>query len=75
VTVTNAVHNGHLISMITIDVEKEHIGKRLTELSTFLEPNEIIIAIEHKDGTSQMASFSNPELKKGDKLILAKIAT
>ncbi|MDR0975157.1 MAG: TrkA family potassium uptake protein [Ruminococcus sp.] len=74
VTVTNAVHNGRLISVITMDIEKEHIGRRLTEISELLETNETIIAIEHKDGTTQMAAFSNPELKKGDKLILVKIS-
>jgi trk system potassium uptake protein TrkA len=74
VTITNSVHNGHLVSIITIDVEKEHIGKRLTEISELLEPNETIVAIEHKDGSIQMSMFFNPEIKSGDKLIIVKIA-
>jgi trk system potassium uptake protein TrkA len=74
VTLTNSIHNGHIISIITIEVEKEYIGKRLTEISGLLENNESITAIEHKDGSVQMVSFSNPEIKKGDKLIMVKIA-
>jgi trk system potassium uptake protein TrkA len=74
ITVTNSVHDGHLVSIITIETEKEHIGKRLTEISDLLERNETIVAIEHKDGTYQMSMYSNPEIKKGDKLILVKIA-
>jgi trk system potassium uptake protein TrkA len=73
VIVTNTVHDGHLMSIVTLDIEKEHIGLRLTEMSELLETNEAVIAVERKDGTIVMNAFSNPELQKGDKLILAKI--
>jgi trk system potassium uptake protein TrkA len=75
VVVSNTVHDGRLLTVMTIDIEKEHIGMRLTEMSELLEQNEAIIAVEHKDGTVSMNAFSNPELMKGDKLILTKIAT
>jgi trk system potassium uptake protein TrkA len=75
VVVSNTVHDGRLLTLMTIDIEKEHIGLRLTEMSGLLEQNEAIIAVEHADGGVSMNAFSNPELKKGDKLILTKIAT
>jgi trk system potassium uptake protein TrkA len=74
VIVTNSVHDGHLISTITVEIQKDHIGKRLTEISDLLEKNETIIAVEHSDGNIQMAMYFNPEIKKGDKLIIVKIA-
>jgi trk system potassium uptake protein TrkA len=74
ISITNSVHDGHMVSIITIETEKEHIGMRLTEISGLLEKNETIVAVEHSDGSIQMAMYSNPEIKKGDKLILVKIA-
>jgi trk system potassium uptake protein TrkA len=71
--VTTVNHNGKLIVIMTTVIEKEHIGLRVSEISDLLEEGESIAAIEHQDKTVTKVAFNNPELKKGDKLILVKI--
>jgi trk system potassium uptake protein TrkA len=71
--VTTVNHNGRLFVIMTSAIEKEHIGLRVSEINDLLETNEVIAAIEHADKTVTKVAFSNPELKKGDKLILVKI--
>jgi trk system potassium uptake protein TrkA len=71
--VTTVNHNGKLFVIMTSVIEKEHIGLRVSEINDLLETNEVIVAVEHADKTVTKVAFSNPELKKGDKLILIKI--
>ncbi len=63
---------GHSIVMEMMDIPKELIGKRLTEIE--FEENETLVAIEHEDGSVSKILLKNHELEKGDKLILAKFA-
>jgi trk system potassium uptake protein TrkA len=71
--VTSMNHNGTLVVIMSSDVEKDYVGKRVSEMSTMLEPNEIISAVKHKDGSLTMINFTNPELRAGDKLLIIKM--
>jgi trk system potassium uptake protein TrkA len=71
--VTTVNHNGKLFVIMTSVIEKEHIGRRVSEISDLLEADESIVAVEHQDKSVTKIAFSNPELKKGDKLLLIKI--
>jgi trk system potassium uptake protein TrkA len=71
--VTTVNHNGRLFVIMTSVIEKEHIGLRVSEINDLLESGETIVAIEHQDKTVTKVAFNNPELRKGDKLILVKI--
>lgn len=63
---------GHSIVMEIMEIPKDFIGKRISEIE--FEENETLIAIEHSDGALSRILLTNHELQKGDKLILAKFA-
>ncbi len=63
---------GHSIIMEIMDIPKEFIGKRITEIE--FEENETLVAIERADGAVSKILLKNHELAKGDRLILAKFA-
>lgn len=63
---------GHSIVMEIMEIPKDFIGKRISEIE--FEENETLIAVEHGDGSLSRMLLKNVELQKGDKLILAKFA-
>lgn len=63
---------GHSIVMEIMDIPKDFIGKRISEIE--FEENETLAAIERSDGSLSMILLTNYELQKGDKLVLAKFA-
>ena len=62
--------SSHTVTFLTMDIPKEYIGARVSEIT--LEKNETLFAIEHEDHSMQPVFLSNPYLKKGDRLIFAK---
>ena len=70
---TVPVHMGsHTVMFQTMDIPKEYIGLRVSEI--VLEKDETLFAIEHEDHHMQPVFLSNPSLKEGDRLIFAKFA-
>ena len=63
---------GHSIIMEIMEIPKDFIGKRISEIE--FEDNETLVAIEHGDGSLSRMLLKNVELQKEDKLILAKFA-
>ncbi len=63
---------GHSMIMEIMEIPKEFVGKRLTEIE--FEENETLVAIEHEDGSLSKILLKNHELAKGDKLVLAEFA-
>ncbi|MDR0947684.1 MAG: TrkA family potassium uptake protein [Ruminococcus sp.] len=72
--VTAVNHAGILFVIMTTEIEKDYIGKRVSEISTMLEEDEVIVAVKHKDGSNTKISFVNPEIKSGDSLIIMKMS-
>ena len=62
----------HTVMFQTMDIPKEYIGLRVSEI--VLEKDETLFAIEHEDHQMQPVFLSNPSLKEGDRLIFAKFA-
>lgn len=62
----------HTIIMSEVDVPKDYVGKRVSEIE--FEENEVLVAIEHADRSLERAFLKNIELLKGDRLIIAKFA-
>lgn len=60
----------HSMIITKIDVEKNMVGHRLSELC--LEDMESIIGIEHEDNSIRPIFLTNYEIMRGDKLICAK---
>lgn len=70
---TSSVNIGeHSIVMTEMDIPKEFVGRRISELE--FEENEVLIAIEHGDNTISKVFLKNHEMQKGDKLIIARFA-
>lgn len=62
----------HTILMYEIEVTKDLVGKRISELS--FEDDEVLVAVEHIDKTVSRMFLTNYEILKGDKFIVAKFA-
>lgn len=63
---------GHSVVMELMEIPKDFVGKRISEIE--FEENETLVAVEHSDGSVSKILLTNPELLKGDKLILARFA-
>ncbi len=62
----------HNILMYEVDVPKDLIGKRVSEID--FEDGEVLVAVEHIDNTVSRMFLTNYEIIKGDRLIIAKFA-
>lgn len=68
----SAAVGAHSVVMEIMELPKEFVGKRLSEVE--FEENETPVGIEHADGSVERILLKNLEFAKGDKLILARFA-
>lgn len=61
---------GNTVVMSEVPVPDDFAGKRISEVE--FEENEVLVAIEHSDGTLTHTILKNTEFIRGDKLITAK---
>lgn len=62
----------HTMVMSEMDIPKEFVGRRISEIE--FEENEVLVAIEHADKTISKVFLKNCELAKGDRLIISRFA-
>ncbi len=62
----------HTILMYEIDVPKDFVGKRVSEID--FEEDEVLVAVEHADRSVSRMFLTNYEILKGDRFIIAKFA-
>lgn len=62
----------HTILMYELDISKDFVGKRVSEIE--FDEGEVLVAIEHSDKTVSKMFLTNYELLKGDRFIIAKFA-
>ncbi len=66
----NVSIGSHTMVLSEMDIPKEYIGIRVSEIN--YEENEVLVAIEREDKTLNKIFLTNYELMRGDKLIFAK---
>lgn len=69
-TIRNLKLGSHTVTFNTMDIPKEHIGERVSNI--VFDENEMLYAIE-REGRLILVGLSNMEFQKGDKLVFSKV--